>query len=153
MNYKKIGITAVAALAIGASGCGDSKWDNNAQPTQNDALGQKLVTQFLNDLSAKNTADLTAFLAPNFQLMRGDGTGADKKQYLADLPTQKSFKLGPVHGLEYGGTLSATYTVTSNLTVDGKAFASAPTPRLSVFVKNGDGQWHLVGHGNFNKPK
>jgi len=152
MNYKKIGITAVAALAIGASGCGDTKWDDNAQPTHNDALAAQLVTQFLNDLSAKNTADLKTFLAPNFQLMRGDGTGGDKTQYIADLPSQKSFKLGPVHGLEYNGTLSATYTVTSNLTVNGKAFANAPSPRLSVFVKDGD-HWHLLGHGNFNKPK
>jgi hypothetical protein len=149
---KLLAVLAASTAAVAFAACGSS-WDDNAQPTQNDALAQKLVNRFLTDLSTKNTADLNAFLAPNFQLMRGDGTGADKKQYLADLPTQKAFKVGPVHGLEYNGSLSATYTVTSNLTVDGKAFASAPSPRLSVFVKSDDGQWHLVGHGNFNKPK
>jgi len=149
---KLLAVLAASTAAVALAACGSS-WDDNAQPTQNDALAQKLVNRFLTDLSTKNTADLNAFLAPNFQLMRGDGTGADKKQYLADLPTQKAFKVGPVHGLEYNGSLSATYTVTSNLTVDGKAFASAPSPRLSVFVKSDDGQWHLVGHGNFNKPK
>jgi hypothetical protein len=148
---KVLALITASTAAVALAACGSS-WDDNAQPTQNDALAQKLVNQFLTDLSTKNTADLKSFLAPNFQLMRGDGTGGDKNQYLADLPTQKAYKLGPVRGLEYNGTLSATYTVTSNLTVDGKPFASAPSPRLSVFVKDGD-HWHLVAHGNFNKPK
>jgi len=154
VNYKKLGITAVAALAIGASGCGDGNWDDNAQPTRNDALAQQLATDLLNNVSAKNTAQLTQILAPNWQLQRGSGAGIDRSQFLGKLPDLRSFKiLPPVVGLEYGNTLTATYRGETNLVVDGKPYKTAPNPYISVFVKSDNGQWHLVGHGNFNKPK
>jgi hypothetical protein len=152
----KASISAVAALAAAALmvGCGESKWDDNAQPTRNDALAQQLATDLLTNVSAKNAAELTQILAPNWQLQRGSGAGIDRSQFLGKLPDLRSFKiLPPVLGLEYGNTLTATYRGETNLVVDGKPYKTAPNPYISVFVKSGDGQWHLVGHGNFNKPK
>jgi hypothetical protein len=148
---KLLAVLAASTAAVALAACGSS-WDDNATPTQADSLAKTQVERLFNDVLKRDTADLQEFLAPNFQLMRSNGSGGDKKQYIGNLPTLKSFSLGPVHGLEYNGTLSATYTANTDLTVAGKAFTQGPNPVLSVFVKHG-GQWRLVGHGYFTAPK
>jgi hypothetical protein len=154
--WSKKSFTAVAALAATAlvAGCGGGSWDSNAAPTRNDALALYLITQFPTNISGKNTAELKTTLAPNFQLQRGTGPGIDRNQFLGKLPDLRSVKiLPPVIGLEYGNTLTVTYHGVSNLVVDGQAFKTAPTPLITVFQKDADGHWHILGHGNFNKPK
>jgi hypothetical protein len=148
---KLLAVLTASTTAVALAACGSS-WDDNATPAQADALAKTQVERLFNDVLKHNTSDLQEFLAPNFQLMRSNGTGADKKQYIGDLPTLKSFSLGPVHGLEYNGTLSATYTANTDLTVDGEPYSQGPNPVLSVFVKR-EGQWRLVGHGYFAAPK
>lgn len=147
---KHLAALAVCLSAVGLYACGDS-WDTGATPTQSDALAKTQVERLFNDVQSRNTADLGDFLAPDFQLLRTDGTSADKQQYIDQLPTLKSYSIGAVTGLEYSNTLTATYSAATNLVVDGKQYNGAPNPFLSVFVKRG-GQWRLVGHGNFNTP-
>jgi len=149
-------VSAVVALAATAviAGCGGDTWDSNAKPTRNDALAQQLITDFPIDITGKDTAELKATLAPNFQLQRGTGPGIDRNQFLSDLPDLRSVQiLPPVIGLEYGNSLTVTYRGVSHLVVDGKPFKTAPTPLITVFQKDPGGHWHILGHGNFNKPK
>ncbi len=148
--------SAVVALAAAAAvaGCSGDAWDSNAEPTRNDALAQYLITQFPTNITGKNTAELKATLAPNFQLQRGTGPGIGRNQFLSDLPDLRSVKiLQPVIGLEYGDTLTVTYRGVSHLVVDGKPFKTAPTPLITVFQKDAANHWHILGHGNFNKPQ
>lgn len=152
----KTGLTAVAAtaLTLAFTGCGGSDWSSTATPSANDALATKLSTRIFQDVQNTNRADLEQFFSPSFQLQRTTGGAVSKASFIANLPNLRSYKfIGPILGVEYNGTLTATYTAQTDLMVDGKQYQSAPNAFLSVFAKGADGQWHVIGHGNFNQPK
>ena len=88
-------------------------------------------------------------LAPEFQLMRADGTTFGKADYVASkLPI---FETAPaIEDLAVTGTADlfvARYLVTAKQTRDGVALETT-APRLSVFRKDGD-KYLLVAHANF----
>ena len=94
-------------------------------------------------------AAIEPVLAGEFQMMRADGSGYDKKGYLASvLPKVAAIpELTATTATEAGDVLIVRYFVTVNETRDGKK-VQAHAPRLTIFRKEG-GKWLVVAHGNF----
>ncbi|HZP19432.1 MAG TPA: nuclear transport factor 2 family protein [Bauldia sp.] len=98
----------------------------------------------------KGTPEAVApVLAPEFQMMRADGSGYDRDGYLGSaLPKVAAIpEFSRVVATQQGDTLVVRYYVTVNETRDGKT-VQRHAPRITVFRKDGDA-WLVVAHGNF----
>jgi hypothetical protein len=92
---------------------------------------------------------VAATLAPEYQILRADGSTFDAKGYpesilpiLSEMPVIEKLKVTA------GGDIAvATYYVNVDQTRDG-VLVEAYAPRLSVFRKV-DGNWLISAHGNF----
>lgn len=113
-------------------------------------LGERLVNSFMSMLQDKDVTALREFLSPAFQIVRGNGSAATKREYLADLPDVRSFSQSDFHVTRSGGTLVVRNVATVSVVVDGQQSASTPAARLSVFERNAStGKWQMVAHSNF----
>ena len=111
--------------------------------------GKTAINGFFGAIMSGDPQKLATVLAPDFQLLRADGTRQDAANYpnsdlpiIAALPAISQLKV-----TEAGDTMVATYVVDVNETRGGKVVQSV-APRLTVFRKSGD-QWLVVAHGNF----
>lgn len=107
------------------------------------------VKGWLEAVSSPDEAVLGAALAPEFQILRSDGRGYDRSDYLA---TGRSRQERPpvAHDLiatEAGGVLVVRYQLDVEQTIDGGT-VTGTAPRLTVFRKDGD-RWLVVAHANF----
>ena len=100
-------------------------------------------------IMSRDPATLGKVLAPEFQIMRADGSGYDAAGYptsdlpvIAEMPTVEDLV-----ATRDGDVLVARYVVNLDSTRDGKT-VKAHAPRLTVFRKSGDA-WLVVAHGNF----
>jgi ketosteroid isomerase-like protein len=114
-----------------------------------DAQAKPAIEAWLDAVYKRDPAMLDVVLAPEFQLMRADGTTFGKADYIASkLPI---FETAPAIGeLAVTGSADlfvARYLVTAKQTRDGVALETT-APRLSVFRKDGD-RYLLVAHANF----
>ena len=148
-----IAVTALLVLATAA--CGGS---GSASPTPAPSLsspsstGRELAAQFMTRLQSRDAAGLDSFLAPAFQIQRADGSGAAKSEYLANLPTIKSFTLGPdLEAVLDGDLLTVRWQLETDEVVNGQTLGQGEAPRLSTFVWR-DGRWQMLSHANFNLP-
>jgi len=138
------------AVVVGCSK--PATYDQSAPAIPNNAEATTQVTRLFEGVLKKDQADLKKFLAPNFVLQRTNGGGVDRDTFIAALPDLDGYKLEPITGWQFGDTLTATYSASTDLHVNGQKFPATPNPFLSTFVRV-DGQWHLVSHGNFAVPK
>lgn len=92
---------------------------------------------------------LDAVLAPEFQIMRADGSAYDKEDYLASsLPSVAAIpEFSRMVVTAHDDLLVTRYYVTVNETRDGET-VQAHAPRLTVFRKEG-GRWLVSAHANF----
>ena len=111
--------------------------------------GKDAVAQWIKAVASGDTAVIGAMLAPDFQIVRADGSRYDRAGYLkSDLPAIASPP--DVQGLVVtrdGDTLVTSYILSIRQTRDGKA-VEVRAPRLTVFRKSGD-VWVVVAHANF----
>jgi hypothetical protein len=116
---------------------------------QRQAVGAKAVDAWLGALVKRDPAGIAAVLAPEFQIMRSDGTAYGKDDYLAEgLPTiAKQPEVEKLVVTGFGDMLVARYWLRIEETIGGKV-AEAHAPRISVFRRGGDA-WLVVAHGNF----
>jgi hypothetical protein len=110
---------------------------------------KQLVNRFFVLLAHKDRAGLQRFLSPAFQVQRADGSGAEKKDYLANLATINQFDITQLRATRADGTLVVRYLARVEGMINGKPYTPGPAPRLSVFVWNGK-RWQLAAHANFN---
>jgi type II secretory pathway pseudopilin PulG len=129
------GVGAAPAIAAEASAL-----DSNAMAALNAWWGA---------LVAGTPAAIGAVLAPEFQIMRADGSGYDRAGYLgSSLPKVAAipeFSKMTVTG--NGDNLVVRYYVTVTETRDGKT-VQRHAPRLTAFRKD-SGNWLVVAHANF----
>lgn len=143
---------ALAALALvlapGASGTHATGRPARqlANPT---STAKQLVNRFFVLLAHKDRPGLQRFLSPGFQVQRADGSGAKKKEYLANLATINHFRITGVRATQASATLVVRYLAQVEGVVNGKPYKPGPAPRLSVFAWNGK-RWQLAAHANFN---
>lgn len=100
-------------------------------------------------LVAGTPAALDAVLAPEFQIVRADGSAYSRAGYLASsLPKVAAMpEFRDVVVTADGDHLVVRYRARVSQTRDGVA-VQADAPRLSVF-RNDGGRWLLVAHANF----
>jgi hypothetical protein len=144
---------AVVMFGAVVVGCSKSAtYDQTASAVPSNAEATTQVTRLFEGVLKKDQADLKKFLTPNFVLQRTNGTGISRDNFIATLPDLDGYKLEPITGWRFGDTLTATYSASTDLHVEGQKFPATPSPFLSTFVRV-DGEWHLVSHGNFAVPK
>lgn len=91
---------------------------------------------------------MAAILGDEYQIVRSDGTGYDKADYLQNLPKQSrrsTFK--DIHATQAGAIMVIRYQVDSDQIINGKSTAGL-SPRLSVFRAEGS-SWLMISHANF----
>jgi ketosteroid isomerase-like protein len=111
--------------------------------------GQKAVEAWLGSLVKGDPAGVAAVLAPEFQIMRSDGSAYGKDDYVASgLPKIAAMPLIEKLAVTgFGDHLVARYWLLVEETAGGKK-AEAHAPRITVFRRSGD-KWLVVAHGNF----
>jgi ketosteroid isomerase-like protein len=118
----------------------------NAAAGEEDA--RAAIAAWLDALQTGDPAKVGAVLAPEFQILRSDGSGHDRTSYLTDLPKQTSKP--EVSDLVFGANgdaVVARYILNVEQTINNKP-VQAKAPRLSVFRRDGAG-WLIVAHANF----
>jgi ketosteroid isomerase-like protein len=92
---------------------------------------------------------IDAVLAPEFQIMRADGSSYDKEDYLgSQLPIVAAIpEFSRMVVTAHENMLVTRYYVTVQETRDGQT-VQAHAPRLTVFRKDGDA-WLVSAHANF----
>jgi ketosteroid isomerase-like protein len=124
-------------------------------PTQNwsaaqlNAMGAKAIDAWLSALVKHDPAAVAAVLAPEFQIMRSDGSAYGKDDYVAEgLPNiAKQPEVEKLVVTGFGDMLVARYWLRVEETANGKV-AEAHAPRITVFRRSAD-MWLVVAHGNF----
>jgi ketosteroid isomerase-like protein len=88
-------------------------------------------------------------LAPEFQVMREDGSSDDKRDYVATgVPHVTAIpEISGLVATGHGDVMVTRYIARVRETRDGKVVEKT-APRLTVFRKEG-GKWLAVAHGNF----
>jgi hypothetical protein len=132
--------------------CGDG--DDSAEAPKLDRPveeGTVLADRFLKLITDRDVAGLRSFLADGFVLQRADGTHVLKNEYLTRLPELGAYTIADVVATQQDNVLVVRWMLSINQVIDGRAFSTAPAPRLSTFVWS-DGSWHLIAHANFNTP-
>ena len=144
MNKRDFSIGLLAALsgATLVSGAAQS----GAPLSEDEAQGALKV--WYAALRSNDPKQVDLVMAPEFQILRSDGSGYDRQGYLGALPHVMSDPV--VSKLTFTSSdnlMVARYTVESTQTVNGKPL-QAIAPRLSVMRKQ-DGKWLMVSHANF----
>jgi ketosteroid isomerase-like protein len=113
------------------------------------AAGKAAVDAWVGAVAAGDTATLGKILAPEFQIIRSDGTAYDTAAYLqSELPHfPEPPKIGSLVVTGHGGYLVARYEIVSEVTLGGET-EMRYGPRLTVFRKGPDGTWLVVAHAN-----
>ena len=107
------------------------------------------IAGFFTALRSGDPAAVAATLAPEFQILRADGSTHDAAGY----PKSVLPVFGAAPAIEKlkvtadGDVAVAVYYIDADQTRDGEVI-EASAPRLSVFRKV-DGHWLLSAHGNF----
>lgn len=124
-----------------------------AQGTAFAGEGEKLLHQFWDDMAKQNVAAVDKYMAPGFQSVHEDGA-RDRAGELALLKglNIKKYTLSNVKETENGPVIVVTYLVSTQEAIDGKVLPSKPTPRLTAWLKTGQG-WQLILHANLNPMK
>ena len=114
-----------------------------------DAEGLAANEAWWGALVTGTVAAVDAVLAPEFQIMRADGSSYDKEDYLgSQLPVVAAIpEFSQMVVTAHDDLLVTRYYVTVQETRDGQT-VEAHAPRLTVFRKDGDA-WLVSAHANF----
>jgi hypothetical protein len=134
-----LGITAFAATATSAA--------QAKQFPQKEAL--KALDPWADALATGDPAKIEKVLAPEFQIVRSNGSGHDKTSYLTSLPKQRiRSKFSDIVATGGGGIMVLRYRIETDQTIEGKEVKGI-SPRLSVFRKV-KRHWLISAHANFS---
>lgn len=116
------------------------------------AAAEAAADEFFSLLQRDDIEGLDAFLSPAFQVVRIDGSSANKEQYLANPADVGAYQLDDFTVTAANdGVLVARYTVTTSERIDQQLYNEDPRQRLSVFVP-GDSGLQIIAHANLNTP-
>ncbi len=116
-----------------------------------DAEAKKAVETWVGAVASGEVETVRKVLAPEFQILRADGSAHDAEGYLAG----GMAKIESVPGIAdlvvtgYGDHMIVRYALTLEASVDGKHMQDK-APRLTVFRRKND-SWLVVAHANFAK--
>ena len=112
--------------------------------------GKKAVDGWVGAVASGDPAAIAKVLAPEFQIVRADGTAYDAEAYLqSEFPRfPEPPQIGSLVVTGYGDYLVARYEINSKILL-GDETELRHAPRLTVFRKGRDGTWLVVAHSNF----
>lgn len=116
------------------------------------AIAEATQNAFFGALKDGDSAALESLLSPAFQLVRADGSSANREEYLANPATMDSFELTDFVTTREGDVIVARFLGATAETIDGQTYATQPAPRIAVMQQDGD-QWRIVAQVNFNVPE
>ena len=122
--------------------------NNQASPADTE-IAVATQTAFFAALQAGDLVALDQLLSPAFQLVRADGSTADKAEYMANPATMNSFDLTDFVVSRDGDVIVARFNGATEEVIDGKSYGGTPAPRFAIMVKEGD-TWQIAGQVNFN---
>jgi ketosteroid isomerase-like protein len=143
---------AFVAILAGAAGLASLGTPGRALADSEvpEAEARLAITTWLDALNTGDPAVVEKVLAPEFQIIRSDGSGYAKADYLHVLPKQISkAKIDKIVATGHGDGIVARYVADIQQTIAGQA-VEAVAARLSVFRKEGNG-WLIVAHVNTAK--
>ena len=127
-----------------------SPLSNPASP-EDAATAERVQNEFFGALQSGNAEALAALLSPAFQLVRADGSYADREQYLANPATMNSFTLSDFEVTAQGDVIVARFLGQTSEVINGVEYNRDPAPRFAVMKRDGD-TWKIVAQVNFNAP-
>jgi len=134
------GVAALAAMRAGAC----------AATAASEAQALEALNPWADALFSGDPAQVEKVLAPEYQILRSDGTGYLKAGYLNALPKQKTrSKFSNIVASAAGDVLVIRYTIETDQTINGQPVKGV-APRLSVFRKEA-GVWLMSAHANFSR--
>lgn len=140
-DFALVALAGISALAAGAAGAAAT---DKIPPEE--AL--KALDPWADALLTGDPAVIEKVLAPEFQILRSDGSGHDKASYLKSLPRQRvRSKFSDIVATGTADVMVLRYHIDTDQTIDGKEVKGI-SPRLSVFRKDGD-RWLISAHANF----
>ncbi|MEM1360621.1 MAG: nuclear transport factor 2 family protein [Pseudomonadota bacterium] len=109
----------------------------------------KAIYDFFAAIQSGDRDKIRAVLAPDFQVLRVDGSGYTLEDYLAsDLPTIDGQPvIEDLVATSFSNTMVTRYVVTVDETRDGKT-VEAKARRMTVFQRI-NGTWLVAAHANF----
>ena len=113
------------------------------------ATAERVQNEFFGALQSGNAEALAALLSPAFQLVRADGSYADREQYLANPATMNSFALSDFAVTSQGDVIVARFIGQTSEVINGVEYNREPAPRFAVMKRDGD-TWKIVAQVNFN---
>ncbi len=123
--------------------------DAQSEPVDLQAEATAAIQSFIGAVISGEPAKVAATLAPEFQILRANGSRYDAKSYpdsdlpiIAEMPDIQKLVVTAT-----GDSMVTTYVINVNETLDGSVVESY-APRMTVFRKQG-GKWLVVAHGNF----
>jgi ketosteroid isomerase-like protein len=122
---------------------------NSPEPVDLQVEIRGAIQSLFGALMTGESEKVAAILAPEFQILRSDGSNYDAGTYpTSDLPIISEMPaIEKLNVTAEGDIAVASYVINVDETIDG-VLAEAYAPRLSVFRRSGD-DWLLVAHGNF----
>jgi hypothetical protein len=134
------GLAALGAMGVGAGGA--------RAATEAEALDA--LNPWADALFSGDPVQVEKVLAPEYQILRSDGTGYVKADYLKVLPKQKMrSKFSNITATTTGNVLVIRYSIETDQVINGKDVKGLGK-RLSVFRKEA-GVWLMSAHANFSK--
>ncbi|MDZ4736930.1 MAG: nuclear transport factor 2 family protein [Rhodospirillaceae bacterium] len=132
---------ATLALPVGSA---------EAHTEIDEATARAALDPWADALASNNPAAVEKVLAPEYQIVRSDGTGYSKTEYLTVLPTQNArSRFRDIVATGNHDLMVLRYVIETDQTIADQP-VQAISPRLSVFRKEGEG-WLLVAHASFAK--
>lgn len=112
--------------------------------------GKKAVDGWVGAVASGDAAAIAKVLAPEFQIVRSDGTAYGAEEYLqSEFPRfPEPPAIGSLVVTGFGDTLVARYEITSKILL-GEETEMRDAPRLTVFRRGPGGSWLVVAHSNF----
>lgn len=139
---------AALGLIAGMAGAALMPVTVQAGDSVTEATARAAIMAWLDALASHDPSTVAKVLAPEFQIMRSDGSGYDARSYLVNLP---KFNGKPeIRDLAFGAQadlLVARYNLKLAQKIGDKPVQTI-APRLSTFRREG-AAWLIAGHANF----
>src|SRR5690348_6376721 len=133
-DFSIVALTGIAALAAVATQADAAK----VSLSQEEAL--KALDPWIDAIVSGDPAVVEKVLAPEFQVLRSDGTGHERSSYLKAIPQQRVRpKISDIVATRSGDVMVVRYRLETDQTVQGKDVKGI-SPRLSVFRRSA-GRW------------
>ncbi len=140
-DFSLLALAGISALALGASGAAEA-----AAISEQQAL--KALDPWADALFNGDPAVVAKVLAPEYQIVRSNGSAYDKASYLKSLPKQKvRSRFSDIVATGTGDLMVLRYRIETDQIIEGKEVKGI-SPRLSVFRRKG-GRWLISAHANF----